>query len=81
MVQRKQYMNKLIKMKDEKIIRVITGIRRCGKSTLLAMFQDYLKQTGVEDGQIVSINFEDMQYEPLLDYRELYKHVTARLAE
>ena len=80
MVQRKQYMNKLIKMKDEKIIRVITGIRRCGKSTLLALFQEYLKQTGVDDSQIVSINFEDMQYEPLLDYRKLYEYVTARLA-
>jgi predicted AAA+ superfamily ATPase len=80
MVQRKQYMNKLIKMKDEKIIRVITGIRRCGKSTLLTLFQDYLKQNGVEDGQIVSINFEDLQYEALLDYRKLYEYVTARLA-
>ena len=79
MVQRKQYMNKLIRMKDEKIIRVITGIRRCGKSTLLSMFQDYLKHNGVNDDQIVSINFEDMLYEPLLDYRKLYEHVTARL--
>ena len=80
MIQRKQYMNKLIRMKDEKIIRVITGIRRCGKSTLLALFQEYLKQTGVDDSQIVSINFEDMQYEALLDYRKLYEYVTARLA-
>ena len=80
MVQRKQYMNKLIKMKDEKIIRVITGIRRCGKSTLLSMFQDYLKQEGVGCDQIISINFEDMQYEPLLDYHKLYEYVTSRLA-
>jgi len=79
MVQRRQYMNKLIKMKDENIIRVITGIRRCGKSTLLLLFQEYLKQQGVSDEQIVSVNFEDMQYEPLLDYRKLYEHVSARL--
>ncbi|MCL2816715.1 MAG: ATP-binding protein, partial [Oscillospiraceae bacterium] len=81
MVQRKQYMNKLIKMKDEKIIKVITGIRRCGKSTLMQMFQEYLKQNGVNDGQIISINFEDMQYEPLLDYHKLYEYVSERLAD
>jgi len=80
MIQRKQYMNKLIKMKDEKIIRVITGIRRCGKSTLLLLFQNYLKQNGVTDDQIISINFEDMQYEYLLDYRRLYDYVLERLA-
>ena len=81
MVQRKQYMNKLIKMKDEKIIRVITGIRRCGKSTLLAMFQEFLKNNGVADSQIVSINFEDLQYEFLLDYHKLYDYVTARIQD
>ena len=80
MVQRRQYMDKLIRMKDEKIIRVITGIRRCGKSTLLALFQEYLLQNGVRDDQIVSINFEDLQFEHLLDYRKLYEYVTARLA-
>jgi predicted AAA+ superfamily ATPase len=72
-------MSKLIKMKDEKIIRVITGIRRCGKSTLLLLFQNYLKQNGVSEDQIVSVNFEDMQYEPLLNYRNLHEHVTTRL--
>ena len=79
MVQRKQYMNKLIKMKDEKIIRVITGIRRCGKSTLLLLFQDYLKQNGVDADQIISINFEDIQYEYLLDYHKLYEYISERL--
>jgi len=82
MVQRKQYMDKLIKMKDEKIIKVITGIRRCGKSTLLQLFQTYLKQQlGVDDAQIISINFEDIQYGPLLDYRNLHQYVRERLAE
>ncbi|MDR2712086.1 MAG: ATP-binding protein [Clostridiales bacterium] len=80
MIQRKQYMNKLIKMKDEKIIRVITGIRRSGKSTLLLLFQDYLKENGVGEDQIISLNFEDMQYEPLLDYHKLYEYITAHLA-
>ncbi len=79
MVWRKQYMEKLIRMKDENIIRVITGIRRCGKSTLLKMFQEYLKESGVGDSQIVSVNFEDMQNEPLLDYHRLYNYLTARV--
>jgi predicted AAA+ superfamily ATPase len=80
MVQRKQYMDKLIKMKDEKIIRVITGIRRCGKSTLLALFQEYLKENSVTDDQIVSVNFEDIQYEFLLEYHRLHDYVLERLA-
>jgi predicted AAA+ superfamily ATPase len=74
-------MDKLIKMKDEKIIRVITGIRRCGKSTLLAMFQSYLKNNGVGEEQIISINFEDMQFEHLLDYHALHNYVVERLAK
>ena len=80
MIQRKQYLNKLIKMKDEQIIKVVTGIRRCGKSTLLVLFQEYLKQNGVDDAQIIPINFEDLQYEHLHDYRKLYEYVTERLA-
>lgn len=75
MVQRKQYMDKLKRMKDKKIIKVITGIRRCGKSTLLLMFRTYLKECGIEDNQIISINFEDITNEHLLDYRKLHEHV------
>ncbi len=79
MVQRKQYMEKLKKMKDKKIIKVVTGIRRCGKSTLLLMYRDYLKECGVEDNQIISINFEDLANEPLLDYKKLHEYVIDRL--
>ena len=79
MVQRMQYMEKLIKMKDKKIIKVVTGIRRCGKSTLLLMFRNYLKECGIEDSQIISANFEDIAYEPLLDYRKLHEYVNERL--
>ena len=79
MVQRKQYMEKLKKLKDKKIIKVITGIRRCGKSTLLLLFRQYLKECGVEDAQIVAVNFEDVASEPLLDYKKLHQYVTDRL--
>lgn len=79
MVQRKQYMEKLTRIKDKKIIKVITGIRRCGKSTLLLMFRAYLKECGIEDNQIISINFEDVTNEHLLDYRKLHDYVTKHL--
>ncbi len=79
MVKRKQYMEKLKKMKDKKIIKVVTGIRRCGKSTLLLMFRAYLKECGVEDNRMVSVNFEDLASEPLLDYKKLHAYVTERL--
>jgi predicted AAA+ superfamily ATPase len=80
MVQRKQYMEKLKKTKDMKMIKVVTGVRRCGKSTLLLMFCDYLRECGVEDNQIISVNFEDVANEPLLDYRKLHEYITERLA-
>ena len=79
MVQRKPYMEKLKKLKDKKIIKVVTGIRRCGKSTLLLLFRQYLKECGVEDAQIVAVNFEDVASEPLLDYKKLHQYVTDRL--
>lgn len=79
MIYRKQYMEKLIKMKDKKFIKVVTGIRRCGKSTLLMMFSGYLKECGVEADQIISVNFEDVENEPLLDYKILHETITKRL--
>ena len=79
MVQRNEYLEQLIKWKDEQVIKVVTGIRRCGKSTLLEMYQDYLKTQGVGEDQIVSINFEELEYEDLLDYKALYNYVKERL--
>lgn len=75
MIVRKNYLDKLISWKDHDIIKVITGIRRCGKSTLLKQFQNYLTDNGVTEEQIISINFEDLEFEDLLDYRSLYKYV------
>lgn len=79
MVQRKMYMEKLIKAKDKNIIKVITGVRRCGKSTLLMLYQEYLKQCGISEERIVSVNFEDVANEVLLDYRKLHQYIAARL--
>ena len=72
MVERREYLNRLIKWKDEQVIKVVTGIRRCGKSTLLLQYQDKLKASGVSDERIISINFEELEHEELQDYKKLY---------
>ena len=79
LVERKEYLAELISWKDEQVIKVVTGIRRCGKSTLLAQYQDWLKTAGVSDAQIVSVNFEELEYEELLDYKKLYAYLKERL--
>lgn len=79
MIQRKEYLNTLIDFKDKHIIKVLTGIRRCGKSTLFILFQNYLLNNGINKEQIISINFEDIDYEELLDYKALYKYIKERL--
>ena len=79
MVERKEYLDELIVWKDEQVIKVVTGIHRCGKSTLLAQYQTWLKENGIADAQIVSINFEELEYEELLDYKKLYAYLKERL--
>ena len=79
MVIRKEYLSRLLAWKNEQVIKVVTGIRRCGKSTLLKQFQDRLVEDGVSQEQIISINFEDLDYEDLLDYKALYAYIKERL--
>lgn len=79
MIQRKEYLDKLIGFKDKQLIKVVTGIRRCGKSTLFELFQDYLLQNNVSKEQIISINFEDVNYEDLTNHKELYKYLSEKL--
>ena len=80
-INRDNYMSILKDFKDQQIIKVITGIRRCGKSTLLEMFQDYLKENGVADKQIISINFEDANYEELQDRKKLYDYLKSKIVK
>ena len=75
MVQRKEYLDQLINWKDEQVIKVVTGIRHCGKSTLLMQFQQWLKENGVTQEQIVSVNFEELEYEDLLEYKKLHQYL------
>lgn len=79
MVERQEYMQKLIKWKDRQVIKVVTGVRRCGKSTLLIMFQEYLKKNGIDAKQCISINFEDLRFEHLKDYHQLYDYILERI--
>ena len=81
MVERKEYLQKLWSWKDEQVIKVVTGIRRCGKSTLLKQYQNKLKSVVVTEEQIISINFEELENEPLLDYKSLYQYIKERLCE
>lgn len=79
MVERKEYLERLIQWKDEQVIKVVTGIRRCGKSTLLLQYQTWLKANGIPNEQIISINFEELEYEELLDYQKLYAYLKDHL--
>ena len=78
-IQRKEYLKKLIAFRDKQLIKVVTGVRRCGKSTLLKMYQEWLREQGVEASRIISINFEDIDYEELTDYRKLYDYLKEHL--
>jgi len=80
-IQRKEYLDRLISGREKQIIKVVTGVRRCGKSTLFTLYIDYLKSTGVSEDQIVSVNLEDVEHEKLLDYKALYDYVKERLCK
>ena len=81
MVIRKEYLERLRAWKNEKVIKVVTGIRRCGKSTLLEQYSEELLKEGVGDEQIIFINFEDLEYEDLYNYKTLYNYLKDRLCE
>ena len=79
MIQRPEYLDKLLGFKDKQLIKIITGVRRCGKSTLFELYQAELLKTGILPEQIHSINLEDPAYEELLEWRRLYKYINSRL--
>lgn len=74
-IERHNYLQKLIAFKDKKLIKVITGIRRCGKSTIMEIYRDWLIAHGVMQEQIIYLNFEDYDYFELRDPRKLYSYV------
>lgn len=80
MIERKDYLEKLKKWKDKDLIKVVTGIRRCGKSTLFELYIDYLKNIGIENNHIISINLENPDNE-FDTYKELYKFVKEQIKD
>ena len=80
MIPREQYLQKLRQFKDKDVIKIATGVRRCGKSTLFALFQEELKQSGVKDSEIIAINFESPRYMlENINWRDLWQDITERL--
>lgn len=79
MIDRPLYLDRLWKYKDQNLIKIVTGVRRSGKSTLFALFRQRLLDSGVEPNQIQSINLEDVDSEHLLDYHRLHEHVMRHL--
>ena len=79
LIQREQYLEFLRRHKDQDVIKVVSGVRRCGKSTLFELFKQELLASGVKANQIISINFEDLEYEPLQEYHALHEYIIERL--
>ena len=80
MIERTEYLEELKKWKDKDLIKVITGIRRCGKSTLFELYIKYLKEIGISDDHIISINLESPEYD-FADYKELYNYVNEKIKD
>ena len=78
-IERKEYMERLRAWRDKQVIKVITGVRRCGKSFLLEMHQEWLRAQGVPAKNIVYVNLEDMDNRPLRNPDALHSHIKGRL--
>ena len=78
-VTRTNYLSKIREFREQDLIKVVTGIRRCGKSVLMEQFQEELKSGGIKNNQIISINFEELENEELLDYKKLHDYIRKRL--
>lgn len=79
MVIREKYLKRMIDAKDTEFIKVITGVRRSGKSTLLLMFKDYLVHHHVKEENIIYINFESAMYDDIKNYKDLYQYIQKRI--
>jgi predicted AAA+ superfamily ATPase len=81
LIKREVYLNQLAMWREENLIKVVTGVRRCGKSTLFELFIEQLKQSGVLDEQIISINLEDEDNHALLDFKKLHEYIKDRICK
>jgi len=81
LIERKGYLSQLAMWREEEMIKVVTGVRRCGKSTLFELYMERLKAEGVTDEQIIFINLEDEDFSELLDYKKLHEYVKTRIVK
>lgn len=79
MKKRDLYLNQLIQFKDKPLIKVVTGIRRCGKSTLLSLFEVYLQSCGVPEDRMIRMNFESFEFDEIRNYRHLYSYIKNKM--
>ena len=80
MKKRDLYLHRLIALKDKSLVKAITGVRRCGKSSLLDLYKEYLLSTGIKPDAIIHINFESMEFDNIRDYRQLNEYVSKRVS-
>ena len=78
-IDRREYLDWMTRWREKQIIKVVSGVRRCGKSTMFDMYRDYLLENGVEQSQLIVLNFEDVEFEDIEDYKALYQYVVERL--
>lgn len=81
MIQRNEYLENLISFKDKQLIKIVTGIRRCGKSTLFELYQDYLRAHGIGKDQISAYNLEAGEYVDVTDSKALFQLVSSHLVQ
>ena len=79
LIKRPLYLNELIENKDVDLIKIITGIRRCGKSSLMELFCQYLLETGIDESRIIHMNLESLKYNELSDYLSFYNYVSDKI--
>lgn len=78
MLKRDKYLDQLIEVKDLNLIKVITGVRRCGKNTLLLQYKDYLLENGIKDSDILYMSFESAEWYEIKDYKDLYNYIKSK---
>ncbi len=81
MIERPNYLEELISFKEKDLIKIVTGIRRCGKSTLFDLYIEYLLSNGINKNQILHINLEDFEFNDMKDYKQLYNYVNSKLLD
>lgn len=80
LIARPRYIEQLVKSKDVDLVKIVTGIRRCGKSSILNLFHQHLVATGIPEERIIHMNMESLRYRNILDYLSFYDYVSARIA-